>query len=108
MHDGPNIKTLILVILLPRAHAQGGKVIGRVVVVVVVVSTKIVISRDIATRIHNESIEFGEKLASVCTSVTNSAFLLAIVATPIDSAHQCIIPVYIVHTPIVISAHAHN
>ena len=39
--------------LLPRAHAQGGKVIGRVVVVVVVivvvviVSTKIAISRDI-------------------------------------------------------------
>ena len=30
---------------LPRAHAQGGKVIGRVVVVVV--STKIAISRDI-------------------------------------------------------------
>ena len=34
-------------ILLPRTHAQGGKVIGRVIVVVVVVSTKIAISRDI-------------------------------------------------------------
>ena len=54
---------------LPRAHAQGGKVIGRVVIVVVVVSTKIAISRDIgvqATRIYNKSIEFDEKLASVC------------------------------------------
>jgi hypothetical protein len=33
---------------LPHAHAQGGKVIG-CVVVVVVVSTKIVISRDLGT-----------------------------------------------------------
>ena len=48
-------------VLLSRAHAQGGKVI----VVVVIVSTKIAISRD-AGRNHNESIEFGEKLASVC------------------------------------------
>ena len=37
---GPTLYTLFL----PRAHAQGGKVIGRVVVVV---STKIAISRDI-------------------------------------------------------------
>ena len=40
----------VAIILLPRAHAQGGKVIGRVVVVVVVVvvvSTKIAISRDV-------------------------------------------------------------
>ena len=56
-------------IITPRACARG-KVIGRVVVVVVVmvVSTKIAISRDVdvkATRKHNESIEFGEKLASV-------------------------------------------
>ena len=34
-------------VLLPRAHAQGGKEIGCVVVVVVVVSTKIAISRDV-------------------------------------------------------------
>ena len=40
--DGIDIK-----FITPRAHAQGGKVIGCVVVVVVVVSTKIVISRDI-------------------------------------------------------------
>ena len=56
-------------LFLPRAHAQGGKVIGRVVIVVVVVSTKIAISRDVgvkATRKYNESIEFGKKLASVC------------------------------------------
>ena len=48
---------------LPRAHAQGGKVIGRVVVVVVVVvstprsniyvSTKIAISRDVARRLSD-------------------------------------------------------
>ena len=41
-------------LLLPRAHAQGGKVIGRVVVgvvvvVVVVVSRKIAISRGLGT-----------------------------------------------------------
>ena len=36
-------------VLLPRAHAQGGKVIGRVVIVVVVVSTKIAISRGMGT-----------------------------------------------------------
>ena len=57
---------------LPRAHAQGGKVIGRVVVivvVVVVVSRKIAISRGLATSAtsnHNESLTFGEKRASVC------------------------------------------
>jgi hypothetical protein len=53
--------------LLPRAHAQGGKVIG--LVVVVVVTPKIGISRDLgtwATRKPNESIGFGEKLASLC------------------------------------------
>ena len=51
-----------------RADAQGGKVIGRVVVVLVI-STKIAISRDVgikSTRKYNESIEFGKKLASVC------------------------------------------
>ena len=36
-------------------------------------------------------------------SVTNSAFLLAFVTTPINSAHQCIM-----HTGLVLSAHAHN
>ena len=47
-------------------HKGVYKVSGRVVIVV---STKIAISRDIgveATRNHNESIEFGEKLTSVC------------------------------------------
>ena len=41
-----------LTLLLPRAHAQGGKVIGRVVVVVVVVvvvSKKIAISGGLGT-----------------------------------------------------------
>ena len=59
--------TEVIIIITPRACARG-KVIGRVVVVVVV-STKIAISRDIdvqATRKHNESIQFGKKLASVC------------------------------------------
>ena len=56
--------------IAPCACARG-KVIGRVVVVVivVVVSTKIAISRDVdvyATHKHNESIEFGKKLASLC------------------------------------------
>jgi hypothetical protein len=55
---------------LPRAHAQGGKVIGLVVVVVVVVVIpKIGISRDLGTwanRKPNKSIGFGEKLASLC------------------------------------------
>ena len=37
------------------------------------------------------------------TSVTNSAFLLAFVTKPIDSAHPCIM-----HTSLVLSAHAHN
>ena len=32
---------------LPRVHAQGGKVISRVVVVVVVISTKIAISQEV-------------------------------------------------------------
>ena len=55
---------------LPRACTRG-KVIGRVIVVVVVfavvISTKIAISRDIgvyATCNHNKSIEFGKKLVS--------------------------------------------
>ena len=35
------------------------------------------------------------------TSITNSAFLLAFVTTPIDSAHS-------MHASLVLSAHAHN
>ena len=49
-------------------YAQGGKVIGHVVVVIVV-NTKITIFWDLgtwATRYHNESVELGKKLASVC------------------------------------------
>ena len=55
-------------IITPRACARG-KVIGRVVVVVVVVSRKIAISRGLgtcATGKHNESVAFDEKRASVC------------------------------------------
>ena len=55
MHVQHNIIILEInvTILLPRAHAQGGKVIGRVVIVVIVVvvvaidSTKITISQDL-------------------------------------------------------------
>ena len=62
--------------LITPCTCARGKVIGCVVVVVVVVvvSTKIAISRDVgisATREHNESIEFGEKLASVCVKSTD-------------------------------------
>ena len=82
----------------PRACARG-IVIG--CVVFVIVSTKIALSRDLgtwATRMHNESVKFGEKLVNFqCVSnqgtqstsvILNSAFLLAIIATPIDSAHS--------------------
>ena len=77
-----------LIFITPRACARG-KVIGRVVVVVVV--SKRLVS------ILNESIEFGEKLASMsvksmdtvhgCHKI-NSAFLLTNIATPIDSAYS--------------------
>ena len=53
-------------VINPHACAWG-KVVGRVVTVVV--STKIPISQDAGiyvTRKHNESIEFGKKLALVC------------------------------------------
>jgi hypothetical protein len=83
---------------LPRAHAQGGIVIGLVVVVVVVVVTpKIGISRDLgtrATRKHNESIRFDEKLASVCFK---------------SKPHLSTVPTRcIMHAGHVLSAHAHN
>ena len=62
-----------MISFITRCPCARGKVIGRVVVIVVVivvvVSTKIAISRDVdvyATHKHNESIEFGKKLASVC------------------------------------------
>jgi hypothetical protein len=70
--DQWSIKHNSYIILLPRAHAQGGKVIGLgvvVVVVVIVVTPKIGISRDLgtwATHKRKESMGIGEKLASVC------------------------------------------
>ena len=60
-----------LCIFTPCACARG-KVIGHVVVVVVVMS---IISRDVhvqATRKHNESIQFGKKLASVSVTSMNT------------------------------------
>ena len=64
-------------LITPRARARS-KVITRVIVE----STKIVISQDVG----NESMEFGEKLASVFFKLRDmvherSAFLLATVAT---------------------------
>ena len=53
-----------------------GKVIGCVVVVVVVVDTKIAKSGDVRTRAsckHNKYVEFGEKLASVCSESNGTA-----------------------------------
>jgi hypothetical protein len=56
--------------ITPRAHAQQGKAIGlSVVCCLSSVDPKIAISQDLgtwATRKYNESIEPGEKLASVC------------------------------------------
>ena len=56
---------------LPRSHAQGVKqsVLSVIESSSVVIGTKIARSRDLGiqvTRKHNESIEFGNKLASVC------------------------------------------
>ena len=88
------------VILLSRAHAQGGKVIGRVIVVCCrrcehknrhlsrprqpeqLVST---------TNQSNFWLQCALNRGTQSTSVTNSTFLLAIVAMPMDSAYtQCI------------------
>ena len=79
-------------LLLSRAHAQGGKVISRVLDVVSTYSY-----RDLSTRKHLESIEFSKKKknwlqcvpnrGTRSTSVRNSAFFLAIVATPMNT--QC-------------------
>ena len=58
-------KHATIIIFTPHACARG-KVIGRIVVVV---SRKIAISRGLgtwATGKYNESVGFGEKLASVC------------------------------------------
>ena len=101
---------MVAIFLLPLAHVQGVKVID-LVFVIVVVSTKITIYRDLgtwATRTHLELIEFGEKLASIClnretrsTSVRNIAFFLAIIATPMNNS---------MHNAYghVLSAHVHN
>ena len=54
-----------------------GKVIGRIVVVVIIVDTKITKSGDLGTwpsRKHNEYVEFGEKLASVCSELSGTAY----------------------------------
>ena len=72
-----------------------------VVVIVVIVDTKIAKSGDLGTWgscKRNEYVKFGEKLASVCSESSSTAYQchklciiilvkLAIVATPIDRAH---------------------
>ena len=95
-------------------HAQGVKqsvVLSLLlfkIVVVVVISTKSAISRDVGikgTLKHSQSIEFGEKLALVCVNNHQKWYYLslAIVFTPNDSAYtQCIM-----HA-IMLCAHVHN
>jgi hypothetical protein len=82
------------------------------VVVVVVVTQKISISRDLgtsATRKPNQLIGFDEKLASVCIKskeTVHKRLIVFLLATPIDSAYSmynaCM------HAGHVLSAHAHN
>ena len=65
----------VTIVITPRACA-GGKVIGRVVVVV---HKKIARSWDLgtsATRKYNESVEVGEKLASGCLESSGTAYKL--------------------------------
>ena len=52
---------------------------------------------------HLETVEFGEKLCFKIEGIRKSAFWLAILATPIDSA-------YLMHNAYrhVVSPHAHN
>ena len=80
-----------------RGKAINCVIVVIVVVVVVVVSTKITISRDVGiqgTRKHSQSNSAKNWLQ--CTSnqgiwstiVRNGAFMLAIVAAPIDSAYS--------------------
>ena len=66
---------------LPRAHAQGGKVIGSVIVVVIViviivVSTKIVKSQKVGTcqsTLCHQTIKSHKKLSSVCFKLLRTA-----------------------------------
>ena len=61
--------------ITPRACARG-KVIGRVIVVIVVIHKKIARSWDLgtpATRKYNESVEVGEKLALGCLESSGTA-----------------------------------
>ena len=90
-----------------------GKVIGRVVVVVVivvVVDTKIAKSGDVriwASCKHNEYVEFGEKLASVCSESSGTAcksHKLCILVGHRSHTHRHY-PLCIMH---VLSAHVHD
>ena len=92
--------------IIPCACAKG-KVIGSAVVVIVVNQkiNKIARSRHLgtlATRKHNNSVELGENWPHCAsnrvawpTSVTNSVFLLDIVATPLDRAYYYASAVYV-------------
>ena len=59
-------------IIIYPAHLRTGKVISSVVV-----DTKVAISGDLGTLAsckHNESVEFVEKLASVCLELSGTAY----------------------------------
>ena len=92
---------IMSIILLPCTHAQGDKVISCIIIVVgvvVVISTKQpYLETQLPQRLVNtinESNSAKNELQCVLnrgtwsTSVTNSAFLLAFVTTPINSAHS--------------------
>ena len=86
--------------LLPPCTCTRGKVI-RCVIVVLVMDT-IAKSGDVgvwASCKRNKSVEFGEKVASVCLEssdmaykhhITNNAFYLAVIATPINHAYYAL------------------
>ena len=71
-----NIPYMYVLFITPCACARD-KVIGSVIVVVVVVDTKIAWSQHLgtwATCKHNEYVEFGEKLALVCSELSGMTY----------------------------------
>ena len=93
------------ILLLPRTHAQGVKQS-----VLSVVGTKIARSRDLgisATRNHNESVEIGEKLASVCFNYFGTAHERHKQSFFIGHAYRPRL-LRLLHAGHVLSAHAHN
>ena len=64
-------------LITPHACARG-KVIGSVIVIVVVVVNKNITRSQhlgtLATRKHGKSVEYGEKLASLCFESSSTAY----------------------------------